>query len=161
MKQSRRTSLQLMNQGAEVVGMHVEDGEYRIITGEGEDEAPADLLIERPQRDRRSRHQYLQIRKKAPQCTLPGKPLRSERSKRHGFPFKGRKLSSNSVSYINCSLCRVSIVRGCHYPYVFATNRVSQAWEKGGLIKMCVIYRPSKVNMVTSNVFSEAKGEMR
>ena len=45
-KQSRRTSLQLINQGAEVVGLYqVEDEAHRMLPGGGEDEALADLLM--------------------------------------------------------------------------------------------------------------------
>ncbi len=46
-KQSRRTSLQLMDQGAEAVGLdQVEDEARRMIPGGGEDEALVVLLIE-------------------------------------------------------------------------------------------------------------------
>lgn len=95
-----------MDQGAEVEGLHQ-------VEVEDEDEALADLLIEQPLRDRRSQHRCLYKRKKL-QCTLLGKPPRNERSKRRQFPSKGKKLSSESVLYIDRLLCRVLIVHGCH-----------------------------------------------
>ena len=50
---SRRTSLQLINQGAEAVGLHhVGDEAYRMIPGGAEDEALADLLMKQPLLDR-------------------------------------------------------------------------------------------------------------
>ena len=108
-----------MIQGVEVVQLH------RV-----EDEVLAGLLIERPRQDRRSQHQYLQIRKKVPQCILLGKPPRCERSNRWWFPSKGRKLSSESILYVDRLLCHVLMVQGCHYLYAFATNRVSKIWER-------------------------------
>ena len=117
--QSRRMSRRLMIQGVEVVQLH-----------QVEDEALAGLLIERPLRDRRIQHQYFQIRKKMLQCILLGKPPRNERSNRWCSPSKARKLSFESLLYVDRLLCRVLMVHGCHYLYAFATNRVSQVWER-------------------------------
>jgi len=162
-KKSRRTSRPLMGQGAEVVELHhIEDAGHRTVMGGGEDEALWDLLdclrLLRSLRDERIQHQYPRTRKEMPQCTLLGKPLRNERTKRWWFPSKGRKWFSETVLYTDRLLCRVLIIYDCHYPYG------SIAFTSSGnacLFKMCPIYRPSKVNTATSNTSFEVKGEIR
>jgi hypothetical protein len=128
-KRSRRTSLPLMDRGAEVVGLHqVEDEEHRMIMDGGGDGVLAYLLVDlrctRPPRNRQSQHQCCQVRKKVLQCIHLGKPPRNERSKRWWFLSKGRKLYSEltieCALYIDLLLRRVLAI---HHPYDFAAYK--------------------------------------